>query len=175
MPRHLKPVAGYLFLVVAVFICVGVALIWGRSASQSGGNLIQKLAYYKAHGDQFDTVFLGDSRTYCGLHPEQLDPLLGAHSYNLAHWSNWFPTQYAFLQDFLPHLRPGTTVVWSLGHVNFVDAAIQPAYPVGWHRLARYGDLGFGVGDLWANLMEWTPGTNVVTPRPILGPVDKGR
>jgi len=98
------------------------------------GYLHQRLAYYAEHRDEFDLVFVGDSRTYCGIPPAVMDPLLEARSLNLAVPAHWLPTQYPFLRDLLDCLRPGTTVVLSLGPLNFVPAseAIQTGYPLSW-------------------------------------------
>ncbi|MFD2235310.1 hypothetical protein [Phaeospirillum tilakii] len=87
----------------------------------AGGDrgVIERAAFYRQASGRYDLVFLGDSRTYCGIHPELIDPILGTHSINLAQFSNWFPTQYPLVRDLIPHIKPGTIVVWSIGHQNF--------------------------------------------------------
>jgi hypothetical protein len=81
-------------------------------------------------------VFLGDSRTYCDVHPELIEPLVpGMRGINLSHFANWLPTQYALAREIADRIPPGTTVVWSIGHQNFFglssgDLAIQRVYPI---------------------------------------------
>ena len=168
MRPHISLIARYLAVVLAVFMAVGGLLLWKRSHALDHGSLVQKTAYYQQDPSRFDSLFLGDSRTFCDLHPERLDPLLGTRSYNLATWTNWFPTQYAQFSDLVAHIPRGTVVVWSIGYLNFVDAAIRPAYPIGWQRIPTMRRFGFEIGELAENLAEWTPGSNVFTLRSAL-------
>lgn len=132
-------------------------------APDATGELRARLAAYLDRPTDHDLLFLGDSRTYCGLHPDRLDPLLGTRSLNLSRWAHWFPTQYPFLQDLLPAVPPGTTIVWSIGHQNFVpaDETVNAAYPVGAGNVPRYLLAGFRPGELRRNLMVWSPLTQV--------------
>jgi len=168
MRPHLSLIARYLAVVLAVFLTVGGTLLWLRSRPLDHGSLVQKMAYYRQNPARFDTLFLGDSRTFCALHPEALDPKLGTRSYNLALWTNWFPTQYAQFEDLIADIPRETVVVWSVGYLNFLDAAIRPAYPIGWRRIAAMKRFGIEPGQLWENLAEWTPGSNVFTLRSAL-------
>ena len=61
--------------------------------SAGSTNLVNRHAWYAGHRNDYDLVFLGDSRTYCGVHAERIDALLGTNSINLAAFSNWLPTQ----------------------------------------------------------------------------------
>jgi hypothetical protein len=132
-------------------------------APDATGELRARLAAYLDRPTDHDLLFLGDSRTYCGLHPDRLDPLLGTRSLNLARWAQWFPTQYPFLQDLLPVVPAGTTIVWSIGHQNFIpiDETVNTAYPVGAGNLPRYLHDGFSLQELRRNLMVWSPLTQV--------------
>src|SRR5712675_571898 len=57
---------------------------------------------YRRERTRYDMVFLGDSRAVLSIDPEQIDPLLGTHSLNLAHQANRLATQYASFLDLLP-------------------------------------------------------------------------
>lgn len=131
---------------------------WYWAPHRLQDSLPQKMAYYKKHAAEYDLVFLGDSRTYCGVHPHLVDELLGTRSYNLSSFANWFPTQYPLLQDLLPVLDKDTLVVWSIGHQNFFEAtAIRPRYPVGLRNAARYVSWGFSPWELWENIAHFNP------------------
>jgi hypothetical protein len=62
------------FLGVADYIYASHAFPSVQRASV--GNLIDRLAGYREHGADYNLVFIGDSRTYCGMHAELIDPLL---------------------------------------------------------------------------------------------------
>ncbi|HZT87372.1 MAG TPA: hypothetical protein VFA12_05335 [Stellaceae bacterium] len=128
--------------------------------------LINRLAWYKTHAADFDLVFLGDSRTYTGIHPELLDPMLGTSSINLGSFSNWFPTQLPFAQNLLPALAPGTSVVWSVGHQNFVPfTEVQRVYPVGFVNAARYLTWGVPTKGVSDNLLYYNPALYFLSQR----------
>src|SRR2546423_434979 len=121
-------------------------------------SLSNRTAWYRAHASEFDLLFLGDSKSFCGIHPELLDPLLNTRSLNLSYFANWFPTQFALLQDIVPSIPKGTTVVWSLGSVNFwPSTGVQRVYPIGAANAVRYllwGVDGTGFVD---NLLYYNP------------------
>jgi hypothetical protein len=99
-------------------------------------------------------LFLGDSKTYCGIHPELLDPLLQTSSLNLAVFAHWFPTQLALVQDIAPLIPKGTTVVWSIGAINFeLPAVVQRIYPVGFGNALRFVVWGLPPEGLADNLL----------------------
>ena len=83
------------------------------------GTLLQKMRHFAEHRDEDDVVFVGDSRTYCAMHPDLLDPVLETRSINLARWAHWFPTQYPQFEELVPLVGDDTVVVWSIGHQNF--------------------------------------------------------
>lgn len=98
-------------------------------SQQVFGNLYNKTAFYKREAETFDLVFLGDSRTYCAMHPDVIDPILKTRSFNLSYWSNWFPSQHAMLRDVIDDIPQNTHIVWSIGHQNFKDYQINKVYP----------------------------------------------
>jgi hypothetical protein len=116
-----------------------LATIGRRPPQLLGKHFEQKVKFYESHADEFNLVFLGDSRTYCGIHPDLLDPLLSTRSINLATMALWLPLQYAMIQDILPSIAPGTTVVWSIGHQNVIsELPVDNIYPIGLHALQLY-------------------------------------
>ncbi len=112
------------------------------------GSLPEKFEFYKANKEKYKMLYFGDSRTYTNINNLQLDTLLNTKSYNIAMWANWFPNQYAFLQDLLPEIPDGTTLIYSLGHQNFSFAEVQDAYPINADRIKEYYTWGFSSSDL---------------------------
>src|ERR1044071_8369711 len=108
---------------VLITLCLGTAdYYYARGAlppiepnSIGGASLESKLAWYELHANEIDVIYIGDSRAYCGIHADLLDPLLGTHSLNMASFANWLPTQLALVRDLVPKIPKGTTVVWSIG------------------------------------------------------------
>ncbi|MCC9625900.1 hypothetical protein LPB41_29860 [Thalassospira sp. MA62] len=133
-----------------------------RSAKASG--LFYKLRDFSRQPDQYDMVFIGDSRSFCALHPELLDPKLGTKSVNLSHWSNWMLLQHAEMSDLKNVFPDGMTIVWSLGHINFSKTTIRPVYPPGLRRLPEFVSLGASLSELLNAQMAFTPWT-VIWPR----------
>lgn len=112
------------------------------------GTLPQKLEYYKLHKNEYKLVFIGDSRTFTNISNYQLDSCLHTNSINMAMWANWFPTQYAFLQDFLPQVPDSTYLVFSMGYQNFNRGDVQDAYPIEYTKAQDYFDWGFSAREL---------------------------
>jgi len=115
----------------------------------------EKQAAYLRAPAGWNLLFLGDSRTYTDFDPDRLDPLLGTRSLNLAYWAHWFPTQYASDRDLIPHIPPGTVVVWSIGEQNFRapnPAAVNATYPIRPWLLPRYVGWGYALTDLQDNV-----------------------
>ena len=126
----------------------------------AGGDqqLPNRFAYYKAHRDEFDLVFLGDSRTYCGIHPERIDPPLGSRSINLSSFTNWFPTQYAEAKQLAEIVPKGTTVVLTTGQVNFsCIGKIQRVFPIDIPTALRYSTMKIPREGLWDNVAYFNP------------------
>jgi hypothetical protein len=148
------------YLLVIVIVVAGFNLLayngW-QTREQGRLNLLTKRDIYLNTPENYQVVYFGDSRTFCALHPDLLEPALKARGYNLAFWANWLPTQYAYIEDIAPQIPPGTVFVWSLGHVNFTEGKIRPVYPLGWPRLPGMLSMGFEFSDLKENLFAYTP------------------
>ena len=114
----------------------------------SSEKLFYKAIHFTENIEKYDAVFLGDSKSFCAMHPEKIDKILGLKSYNLSHWSNWFPTQYALTNDLINILPDGFTVIWSIGHINFDDNNIRPIYPIGTSRVLELVGLGYSIQEL---------------------------
>jgi hypothetical protein len=127
------------------------------------GGLREKLASYRLHAETYDLVFVGDSRTYCAMHPDLVDDRLGTRSINLARWGHWFPTQHAQFRDLLSSVPKRATVVWSVGHLNFerINERINTAYPIGLAQAPGYLQLGHPAHRLTENLIYYNPVTNL--------------
>ncbi len=126
------------------------------AALNPAGVLVEKAAYYKERGAQYNAVFFGDSRTLCGMHPDVIDPLWGRKSYNLSHWATWMPSQYALISDMAPFIPKDTVVVWSVGHQNFTRSSVHTVYPPGWARGARMAFMGLNPGELLSAQLSFT-------------------
>lgn len=85
----------------------------------AGELLPVKTDYYRTHADEYDLVFIGDSRTFINLQPNAIDAVLGTHSINLGMWGHYFATQYGQLSDIIDRIPKNSTVIWSIGHRNF--------------------------------------------------------
>jgi hypothetical protein len=148
----------FLLFLLATNVVVRKRLGWPRDQGVPDdlgklGDLRHKLSYYRQHAHEFNLVFVGDSRTYCGVDPESIDQRLGSNSVNLAQWAHWFGTQYPFFQDFLPLVPSDTVVVWSIGTANFQDVYKVPrTYPIGLTNIARYFALGYSWPDIEDNV-----------------------
>ena len=129
-------------------------------------SLVNRTAWYKLHAAEYNVVFLGDSRTYCGIHPDLLDPLIGTSSINLSVLAHWFPTQLPQIADLASHVPKGTTVVWSIGLLNFLTpGSIQRTYPVGFYNAARYLWWGSQRNGLLDNLFFYNSALYVLSER----------
>jgi hypothetical protein len=130
---------------------------------QAGTNpLINRLAWYESHLNDYNLIILGDSRTYCGVHAELLDPMLGTSSLNLASFAHWFPTQLAFVRD----IAPSTRVLWSIGSVNFhTPGPVQRIYPVGIRSALRYLRWGLSPQGLADNVFYYNSALHFISQR----------
>ncbi len=158
-----KVVRAYYVWVGSFLLLIHFGLWWQLHRQDrrplASGSPLQKSEYYRRHADRFDLVFMGDSRTYCGLHPSDIDLLLGTHSYNLSMFGHWLPTQYPAIQDLVAEIPPGTTVVWSIGSGNLapVGAArkVRDAYPIGLANVPRYWKWGYRWSDVNENVVRF--------------------
>ncbi len=174
--RHHAPgtavVLAYLSVFIATWLCV--FLYYGERqiapvVPAAGGRygVIERSAFYRLHAKQFDLVFLGDSRTYCGIHPELIDPKLGTRSINLAQFANWLPTQYALVKDLVSSIPRGTTVVWSIGHQNlYPSTGIQRVYPIDWQTALKYVFWRVPLPGLFDNVAYFNPLLRLWADRP---------
>ena len=157
----------------AVSTAFHLAYTYLRSPSMTHETLFLKERFYRQHAADYDLVFVGDSRTYCGFHPESLDGRLGRKSINLATFAMWFPTQLPFVQSLVHAIPPGTPVVWAVGHANFfpvVRESVSDRYPIGWRNAAWYLRLGFSPWNVGRNFFGYLPITSLLRePRNILG------
>lgn len=126
------------------------------------GYLSEKRDFYLRNKDRYDILYLGDSRTLCGLHPDSLEPYVGLKGFTLAHWSNWLPTQYALLNDIIDDIPSDTVIVWSIGEENFSLSPIEEIYPIGWRNMPYLIKAGYPPGDIVNNLLYYAPPTAAV-------------
>ena len=150
---RVRPLVHALVLVTAAVLLNLVLLRLYERRPHTPDAREKQAAYLRAPG-AWDLLFLGDSRTYTDFDPDRLDPLLGTHSLNLAYWAHWFPTQYASFRELIPHIPPGTIVVWSIGEQNFraVSNTVNTAYSIRPWLLPRYVEWGYAVTDLQDNV-----------------------
>ena len=143
------PEGRFLVYLCSVLLAVtGLLIATGSSTSARDvklpGRLVDKVQTYRTYADQFDTIFLGDSRTYCAMHPHRLNELLDIQSINLATWAHWLPTQFAQIKDLIDWIPKGATVIWSVGYQNFhvCEKCETKAYPIGKKNAQLYADFG---------------------------------
>jgi hypothetical protein len=155
-----------IFLATADFFYARASYPGSEPRLDNYPSLLNRTAWYRQHAADYNLVFIGDSRTFCGIHPFLLDPLLGTSSINLAVLAHWFPTQLPEIADLASHIPKGTTVVWSVGVVNFVTpGSIQRTYPVGFYNAARYLWWGAQTKGLLDNLLFYNPALYFLSER----------
>jgi hypothetical protein len=124
-----------------------------------GDWLKRKLKFFIAHRDRFNLIFLGDSKTHQGIDPQVIDRTLGnSYAYNMAEGAHWTDTQYAQFVDLVPHIPPGTWVVWSIGDNNFrrvLSFHTNFSYPISWKLVPDYLKFGFSLADVWSNVYAY--------------------
>jgi hypothetical protein len=173
----------YGLLILGPLLAINAALDYRNTRPSDfplADDLRVKTRHYRDHAAGYNLIFLGDSRTYCNIHPFRIDPLLGTSSANLGMWGHYFATQYGQVRDIADALPPDTVVVWSVGHRNFQPvgdhlwAQIFPAaqkkafsrengrwwvdrYPVGWTAAPRLFGWGYPAGAVWNNLSRFGP------------------
>ena len=149
-----RKVLAYLSWMVVFSLPPNLAILYLTSRIPHAWDVREKLELFAQDAGRYNLVFVGDSRTYCDFDPDQIDPLLGTRSFNLAVWANWFPTQYPSYQDLIPLLRPGTVVVWSIGHQNFrpIAPTVNFAYPIGLRNVPRYLRWGYPMAEIEDNV-----------------------
>ena len=134
-----------LFLYFACATLTVLALVSNLPGSTSlAGDVRSKVLNYRAHAQDYAYLFLGDSRTYCGVNPERMGELLGGRVANLSTWAHWLPTQFPQIQDIVAAIPPQTRVVWSVGYQNFrpCQGCTTLTYPIGAANAQAYAKLG---------------------------------
>jgi hypothetical protein len=128
--------------------------------------IVDRVPWYLKHRNQFNLLFVGDSRTYCGIHTGLIDPQLGTRGINLAQFSHWFPTQYSMMRDIVPLIPRGTLVVWSVGHQNFYGSnSVQRVYPIGLANALRLEWWGVKMPGIADNVLYYSPLTFLIADR----------
>ena len=139
---------------VAVCLTLHPFLPWPEMDEISG-----KLAYFSRHKDEFDTIFLGSSRTYRGVFPKPFDAAMKkngveTHSFNLAIDGMMVPESFFFLEKVLEMKPAGLKrVVCEMTpfRVKIDPVARGMARSVYWHDWLR---LKWLLRDLWENPPE---------------------
>ncbi|MEF2146457.1 MAG: hypothetical protein V3573_13515 [Desulfovibrionaceae bacterium] len=154
-----KHILTYALLATASFLLISLLYYALSMRHHYSGTteLIGKVAYYERNAVNYNLLFLGDSRTYCDISPEQIDSRLGTRSYNLAHWSNWMISQHALYEDLAPKIPRGTTVVWSLGKHSFNDTEVAAKYPFNSSNVVHYLNVGIPPSRLVETLVAFNP------------------
>jgi hypothetical protein len=153
----------YIVIIVCVYLGISIGYYYVSEVKWTkvglDGPLDHKLRYYQDHAHEYDVVFIGDSRTYCDIHPDLFDAYRGTHSVNLSRFAHWFPTQYPFVKDLIPQLAPGTSVVWAIGHQNFfpVEGETSDVYPISSGDMLSYLEWGFSWSSVFQNFAEFNP------------------
>jgi hypothetical protein len=165
--RILLHLAIFLAGIVFCSFCYFEICVPGPTRTPSGTvGVTDRLPWYLKHRKDFDLVFLGDSRTYCGIHPGLIDPQLHTRGISLGQFSDWLPTQWPMIQDIAPLIPPGTTVVWSIGEANFGKViSVQRIYPIGWARALQLRAWGLDAPGLADNALFYSPATCLLTDR----------
>jgi hypothetical protein len=155
----------------AVAICATSLATYPKFTANPGGEnaLPSKAAYYLQHRGEYNVVFLGDSRTYCGIHPALIDDAAGTRSYNLAVFANWVATQYALAGDIAAEIPKDTTVVMSVGYANIrsdsENLTVQRIYPIGFGDALRLQLWGFRSPGVWDNVFYFSPFAHAIADR----------
>jgi len=145
LPRLTRPAttrqAAFQYCCLFFVSFVALALLTSRAypppsdypALGADNPLGSRVNYYLRHADRYSVIFLGDSQTYCAIHPELIERYLPSmNGLNLSIFTNWFPTQYSMLRRIIATIPKNTVVVWSITAANFSDQAnlIQRVYPI---------------------------------------------
>ena len=125
---------------------------------RANGVLLRRMPWYLARADEFDLVFLGDSRTYCGVQPDWIDDALGTHSINMAQFAHWLPTQIPQIEALLEAAPPHTLFVWSLGHKNFLTPdGVYRSFPIDLGTALLYLNWGYPLSLIADNVAYFHP------------------
>jgi hypothetical protein len=170
-PRRIAAYVAFAFLFSAAIIWRTSHATYPRFSPSPGGDnaLASKTEYYLQHRDEFNVIFLGDSRTYCGIHPAIVDEVAGSKSYNLAAFSNWLSTQYALVVDIAPKVPKNTVVVISVGYQNvrfdYDQLLVQRVYPIGFEDAFALIWMGFRGPGIWDNVFYYSSFAHILAQR----------
>jgi len=127
----------FLVIFLTSMLTIGFVSIPKIQPQLSGAALPpSRVQHYLQDPHAYSVIFLGDSRTYCAIHPELIERYVNTmHGLNLSYFAHWFPTQYSMVRDIVDSIPDDTLVVWSIGHNLFFlgDATfdvVQTTYPV---------------------------------------------
>lgn len=158
------PKLAFRYCVSFAILFFGAALVIGYQSAPRfepalGANmpLPSRVQFYLNDPSPYSVIYLGDSHTYCAMHPEIIEKYLPElHGLNLSNFTHWFPTQYSMINDIVARIPKNTIVVWSISHVNFDDQgvnSIQRVYPMSLAAAVRLLAWGTGQpGGLFDNL-----------------------
>jgi hypothetical protein len=166
MGRGWKGIAVCVVLALLVVLGSGLAIHrLGFATPRLWGNVVAKIAAYRQSPTDYHLLIIGDSRAFCAFQPDLLEQQGLKRVVNLAHWGVWMPAQYALLRDILPHIPPGTTLVWSIGSIGFLTGDILPNYPLGWGNVPILLKAGFQPARMAENLFLTLPPLGVLANR----------
>src|SRR5215475_2254762 len=102
----------YCFWFLAIFLTsmltIGFVSIPQIQPKLSGAApLPWRVQHYLQDPHAYSVIFLGDSRTYCGIHPELIERYVNTmHGLNLSSFAHWLPTQWSgTLSSLFPMIR----------------------------------------------------------------------
>jgi hypothetical protein len=154
----------FLAILLTSMVTIGFVSIPKVKPTLSGAAPLQwRVQHYLQDPHAYSVIFLGDSRTYCGIHPELIERYVNTmHGLNLSNFAHWLPTQYSMVRDIVESIPNDTLVVWSVGHQNFFlnGAAfdiVQSIYPVSFadaYKMVRWNG-GVPLRGLSSNLINF--------------------
>lgn len=158
---ELKSFSWYLLVLLVFFIALNYLypLYRGAKRHAAGGentffdfSAFEKTDFMKKHSDDYDLIFIGDSRSCIGIDPEIISSHTGDSVLNGASLANWFQTQYPQYNRLAPYLK-GKTVVWTINNTNFSGSVDFGAFSMNPKEFIYYIKLGFEPGDIIDNLL----------------------
>jgi hypothetical protein len=140
-PGVLRALCNGVFFLVAC--AAGCALLGRLAPFPEVPGIFPKWEYFQKNRDRFDVLFIGSSRFYHQIIPQQFDSATGStHSFNFAYDGMWPPESYYLLRRLLA-LRPARLkwVVVDLMDINTQldernNSTLRMAY---WHDLRHTG------------------------------------
>jgi hypothetical protein len=111
----------FLVIFLTSMLAIGFVSIPKLQPQLSGAApLPSRVKHYLQDPNAYSVIFLGDSRTYCAIHPELIERYVNTmHGLNLSNFAHWLPTQYSMVRDIVDSIPNDAVVVWSIGHGLF--------------------------------------------------------